>query len=504
MGPDRVKPTRPTDPPLLSCAAVVTCRNEADLLQQHLPLWNQEGLELVVIDHSSTDATRSIAETWLGRGVLAVETMAWQGDFSLSQQLAAKAAVIDGLNHDWVVHLDADEWLHSTRDGETLQQAISRLAAAGANAVNFEEFVFLPLGPGRTAEHYYFFAPAEQRLIRAWNRRCGFSNQTSGGHRLMSAGDTPLQVAPENLVMRHRIVQNQRHARRKYLERRFQPAELKQGWHHNRLRLCARQLTFPDPAELQQLQRPDQRQLDRTQPHSQHYWHWPDASKTKPCRSVVCLYGCDADTGLLEAFYTSELWALIRQRADTVLLEVWGGSTTGDHLNGRRLTLASPEDYGQLSLKTLRMLRWCSRQLRMKQLIKLDLTCLNYQGQQRIEPAAVATWLEGRLDSPLEGSHHYDGLLHHSRPSHDNLQQWGQRKGVKVEPAAVFGRDGGIPGFFSGKAYALSRPLLHYIAGYGTAMAHEHVQHLNGAEDLMVGRMAERFEATQTQSGRSS
>jgi len=490
---------------LLRCAAVVTCRNEADLLQQHLPLWIQEGLELVVIDHSSTDTTRSIAEAWLGRGVLAVESLAWQGDFSLSQQLAAKAAVIEGLDHDWVVHLDADEWLHSPREGETLQQAISRLAAAGANAVNFEEFVFLPLGPGRAAEHYYFFAPAEQRLIRAWNRRCGFSNQISGGHRLMSAGgDTPLQVASDNLVLRHYIVQNQRHARRKYLERRFQPAELQQGWHHNRLRLCARQLTFPDPAELQQLLRPDQRQLDRTQPHSQHYWHWPDASKTKPCRSVVCLYGCDADTGLLEAFYTSALWALIRQRADTVLLEVWGGSTTGDHLNGRRLTLATPEDYSQLSLKTLRMLRWCSRQLRMKQLIKIDLTCLNYQGRLRIEPAAVATWLEGRLARPLDQSNHYDGLLHHSAPSHDNLQQWGQRKGVDVKPAAVFGENGHIPAFFSGKAYALSRPLLHYIAGYGTAMAHDHVRHLNGAEDLMVGRLAERFQTALAQSARSS
>ena len=44
-----------------------------------------------------------------------------------------------------------------------------------------------------------------------------------------------------------------------------------------------------------------------------------------------------------------------------------------------------------------------SRQLRMKQLIKIDLTCLNYKGQQRIEPAAVASWLEGRQAGQLAG-----------------------------------------------------------------------------------------------------
>jgi hypothetical protein len=60
-----------------------------------------------------------------------------------------------------------------------------------------------------------------------------------------------------------------------------------------------------------------------------------------------------------------------------------------------------------------------------------------------------------------------------------------------------------VPGFYSGKAYALSRPLLRYIAGHGTPIAHEHVRHLNGAEDLMVGRLAERFQATQAGSGRS-
>ena len=177
-------------------------------------------------------------------------------------------------------------------------------------------------------------------------------------------------------MLRHRIVRHQADARRKYLNRRFQAEEVQRGWHRTRLRLSARQLTFPDAAELEQFTHPDQRKLDRRYPHRQHYWHWPEASKTRPSRSVVCLYGCEADAALLETFYNSPLWTQIRQRKDTLLLEVWGGSTSGDQFDGRRLTLDTPEDYGQLSLKTLQMLRWCSRQLRMKQLIKLDLSSI--------------------------------------------------------------------------------------------------------------------------------
>ena len=486
------------NPPLLRCAAVVACRNEAHLLAEHLPIWISEGLEVVVIDHSSTDATRAVAEAHLGAGVLAVESMRWLGHFSLDQQLAAKAAVIERLDHDWVIHIDADEWLHSSRNDETLQGALSRLAAAGANAVNFEEFVFLPLTPDQAAEHYYFFAPAPQRLIRAWNRRCGFSNQGQGGHRLNSTNNTPLHLAEESLVLRHHIVRNQRKARRKYLQRAFHPEELQKGWHSNRLRLSARQLTFPDAAELEQLTNPTQRQLNRSAPHTRHYWHWPDATKTRPCRSVVCLYGCAADAALLDAFYDSALWELIRQRTDTLLLEVWAGGDAKDHCDGRRLTLATREAYDQLSHKTHRMLRWCSRQLRTKQLIKLDLTCLRYRGKQTIDPKEVTTWLASRLAEPLGDSSQYDGFLHHARPMQANIHQWGQNKGVTVDPAQVFGVDGMVPSFYSGKAYALSRPLMRYIAGHGAPMAEEHVRFLHGAEDLMVGRLAERFQAAQS------
>ena len=110
----------------------------------------------------------------------------------------------------------------------------------------------------------------------------------------------------------------------------------------------------------------------------------------------------------------------------------------------------------------------------------------------------MASWLERRLAEPLGGRSHYDGFLHHERPLQANIHQWGRNKGVSVDPAKVFGVDGRVPSFYSGKAYALSRSLMRYIAGYGAPVAEEHVHFLHGAEDLMVGRLAERFQAVQS------
>ena len=53
--------------------------------------------------------------------------------------------VVEALNSDWVVHVDADVIMHSYREGEGLREGLSRLDAEGWNVVNFDEFVFLPI-----------------------------------------------------------------------------------------------------------------------------------------------------------------------------------------------------------------------------------------------------------------------------------------------------------------------------------------------------------------------
>jgi glycosyltransferase involved in cell wall biosynthesis len=268
----------------LRIAAFIAVRNGADHLRRTLPHLARNGIDAVVIDNQSSDGVREIVDQHNRSGrVAALEELAFDGRFDLSRQLEAKARLIEASSADWVIHLDVDEMPHSCQDGESLAAAIGRADAAGYNAINFEEFVFLPVGlPAAAMEphghsyfpfsHYYFYEPHELRLVRAWRRDGGFSNIPDGGHRLTGNN---LRVSPENLVLRHYLFLSQDHAYRKYRQRRYSEDELARGWHGNRVDVSRRQLLFPSTKELHALRRVDQHALDRSRPRTQHYWEWP-------------------------------------------------------------------------------------------------------------------------------------------------------------------------------------------------------------------------------------
>ncbi|MCB4411512.1 glycosyltransferase [Synechococcus sp. MU1611] len=485
----------------LRCAAIVACRNEHENLKKFLPRWLEEGLEVILLDHSSTDETLAWAKEHRGRGIKRIETLAWKGHFDLKEQLLAKQKIIEQLEHEWVLHLDADEWPQSNRIGERLIDAIRRLDSQGCNAINFEEFVFLPTCKGKEAEHYYFFAPKPKRLMRGWQRATQLSNTKAGGHELSATSAKEVKLADEDFVLRHYIVRSQGHARKKYLNRIFSPDDLKRGWHCNRIQLCARSLTFPDAIHLQQLTGSNSISWNRSEPKTTHYWHWHDNTKTKRLDTLVCLYGCDQDEELLEVFDGSELGNLIRNRQDARLVEVWAGGER-DEFHGRRLTLATPEQYEKLSLKTHRMMRYCCRNFRFRQLIKLDLSCMRhklagikYQGRQPIDQRALLQFIQNRMEEPLTGGTNYNGLFQHTNPQRRGIENWALKKGASISLETIFPNNTRIPNFFSGKCYVVSYKLAISIARHGHSMATDHATYLNGSEDLMVGRFAEQLKS---------
>ena len=116
---------------------------------------------------------------------------------------SARSAMADFLG------CDADEIMHSTRSGESLADAIDRVGKSGADVLNFDEFVMLPLrenyvrdlrGP-QPIRDYYFFEPTPKRLMRVWRPARGFSMAESGGasnkgrhSRLGVAGSAALSI----------------------------------------------------------------------------------------------------------------------------------------------------------------------------------------------------------------------------------------------------------------------------------------------------------------------
>jgi glycosyltransferase involved in cell wall biosynthesis len=266
-------------PQNVTCCAVLGVRNEAAHLRRALSAYTNQGIDVVIIDNASTDDTLAICREFLGRGLLRVEYLPWHGVFDLSAQLEAKDRIFKSLPHDWIIHADADEWLQSPRPGEGLVDGITRLAEQGFNAINFDQFVFLPEHQDTPEEYekvflryYYYHRPeSAKRLMRAWKRIEDFDHRESGGHKLKGAN---LRVAPENFVLRHYIVLSYSDAVSKYVGRKFSTNDIQKGWHRGRLNISAERLLLPDISRLKKLPRWDSKDFDRSTPYRTHYWRW--------------------------------------------------------------------------------------------------------------------------------------------------------------------------------------------------------------------------------------
>ncbi len=235
---------------------------------------------MILIDHDSDDGTLELAKPYLGSGLIGMERMPWKGHFSLVAQLRRKREIIATLGHDWVVHVDADEWIMSPVEGETIRSALLKADSVGFNCANFSEFVFVPwssedfMGTDyrRLMCTYYFFEPNHPRLMRAWKRDADFENIASGGHKLV--GEV-VRCHPGDFILRHYICLSVDHAWAKYRSRRFAVNEIDNlGWHRNRVIAKREKLMLRVSPGLRCLPKWNSRVFDRSMPMSEHFWRW--------------------------------------------------------------------------------------------------------------------------------------------------------------------------------------------------------------------------------------
>jgi hypothetical protein len=243
-----------------------------------------EGLDVVLLDHDSGDRTVQLAQPFLGCGLLSIERLPWTGGFSIAEQLEAKRRIADQVEHDWIVHVDADQWLSAPAAGQTLLEGLREADAAGANAVHFNEFVFVPR-PGEDvyaadyrarSTRYYVYRPHYPYLLRAWKHRSGLDNRPFAGHLL--AG--PVKQYAVDFPMRHYIALSEAHARRKYLGRAFETNEVARGFHYDRVGLTRDDLRFPaeDDPRMRTLEHWSSKDFDVTNPSPEHFWYWRSLS----------------------------------------------------------------------------------------------------------------------------------------------------------------------------------------------------------------------------------
>jgi len=276
-----------------SAVAVMCVANEEVHIESALRDLIQDGLDVVLIDHDSDDRTVERARPFLGRGLLSIERLPWTGRFSIAEQLDAKWRVIEQLDHDWIVHVDADEWLGAPAAGQTLLDGLRAADAAGYNAVHFNEFVFVPQ-PGadvystnyrQRSTRYYFFQPRYPYLVRAWKHRSGLDNRPSAGH-LVSG---PVRLYPIDFPMRHYIALSEEHARRKYVGRAFPEVELARGFHYDRVGLTPDVLRFPSAGDphMRTLSHWSSKEFDTMDAVTEHFWRWRRTARSHIATAVM-------------------------------------------------------------------------------------------------------------------------------------------------------------------------------------------------------------------------
>lgn len=263
----------------MRAVALLCVRNEEAHIAHCLDKWRESGCDIVLIDNDSEDRTVDIARGYLGRGVLSIERQPWTGCFQLREQLLIKRRLIGELDHEWVIHSDADQWLCSPWPGATLLDGIRRVDAKGFNCINFIEFVFPPwpdqdftfIDYTRRMRTYYFFAPRHPHRMLAWRRDLEVDNVEGAGHILTGPN---IRLFQTDFIMRHYIALSLDHAIKKFVLRQYDPAELAWGWSSNRVNIAPERLALKPSPYLQQLDRWNTVDFDRSKPTVKHFWEW--------------------------------------------------------------------------------------------------------------------------------------------------------------------------------------------------------------------------------------
>ncbi len=256
--------------------AIMAVYNEERFISASLRHLFNQGIEAYIIDNCSSDRTVAIASEYLNRGVIGIETFPRNNLFSLYPLLRRKEELAASIEADWLIHLDADEFLVAPFPGVTLSQFFKKAEEEGYNAVNFLEFTFVPTQESPDHDHqdfqktmrwYYPFLPSFPHRLIAWKRQESLVELAwSAGHLVRFPG---LKMYPESCYMRHYQFLSVSHAITKYVDRVYDPDGLKRGWHGWHADMKPELMVLPNPSDLRTYF--SDRALNADNPRKQHH-----------------------------------------------------------------------------------------------------------------------------------------------------------------------------------------------------------------------------------------
>jgi glycosyltransferase involved in cell wall biosynthesis len=228
--------------------AIIAAFNEEDIISSVIRHLIDNGIDVYLIDHHSTDDTVEEARQWLGRGLVHIERFPQPlspgyeslGRFDWSGILRRKEELATELSADWLIHHDADEFRESPWPGLTLKEAIRWVDKLGYNCINFQVLNFCPTDDNfqrgdDPREYFTFFengAEFDKVQLKCWKvSKTRASLVPSGGHEVSFEGR---RVFPISFLLRHYPIRGQRHGLKKVFaerKKRFLESERSKGWH---------------------------------------------------------------------------------------------------------------------------------------------------------------------------------------------------------------------------------------------------------------------------------
>jgi len=256
--------------------ALLATYNERRFIEPCLRHLREHGVESYLVDNCSTDETVALAERWLDRGLIAIESFPRGDDdrYNWRALLQRKEELARELEADWFLHTDPDEVRLPPSSRGTLAEALEDKEREGFNAVDFSEFTFIPTLEEPDHDHarfeqtlrtYYPFERGSDRQLTAWKANEAVELAWSAGHTVRFPG---LRRCPQQFRLKHYLFLSPSHAIEKYVERRYDPAEVASGWHVWRSKLKASDIRLPSRSELRVATGDC---LDASDPRERHY-----------------------------------------------------------------------------------------------------------------------------------------------------------------------------------------------------------------------------------------
>jgi hypothetical protein len=241
----------------LRVVALLATYNEARFIENAIQRLAEQGIDVYLIDNQSTDGTLDLAKRHLGAGLAGFESLPRDGTYRWRDILRRKEELAYTLEADWFLHVDADEVRPPPHSEITVAQAIGVVQRLGYNAIDFQEYTFVPTREApdhdhsnyeRTMRWYYPFRNMEPHLVRAWRKQPGVvSLAASGGHEVQFPGRLRY---PDCFPMRHYLFLSAGHLQRKYGERNFAVEEVAAGWHTWRAHVTRNNIDLPSQRDL--------------------------------------------------------------------------------------------------------------------------------------------------------------------------------------------------------------------------------------------------------------